>query len=256
MQTYIDAARRLDLAAYRRGATPSELTLSEGRDLFVSYAPFDHIARQAELVLVGLTPGRTQAANALEALQAQLRAGRDLEGALAAAKSTASFSGSMRSSLIAMLDLVGVPQKFGRDSAAAFFEPGSPLVHFTSMLRYPVYLPGGANYSGAPAPLSHPVLRKMVETHLAEEAAALPRAIWVPLGGHAEAGLKHLADAGRLDPARILTGLPHPSGANAERIAYFLGRKSRAALSAKTNADRIDAARERLQRQVAGLAGR
>ncbi len=95
-----------------------------------------------------------------------------------------------------------------------------------------------------------------METHLAEEAAALPNAIWVPLGGHAEAGLTHLAEAGRLDPARILTGLPHPSGANAERIAYFLGRKPRAALSSKTNAERIDAARERLQRQVAGLAGR
>lgn len=254
MQKFIDAARLVDLPAYRRGATPESLMVTTGADLFVSYAPFDHIARNAELVLVGLTPGRTQAANALEALQAQLNAGRDLERALAAAKSTASFSGSMRSSLIAMLDQVGVPQKFGRASAATFFEPGSPLVHFTSMLRYPVYLPGGANYSGAPAPLSHPVLRKMVETHLAEEARALPRAIWVPLGGHAEAGLKHLADAGLLDPARVLTGLPHPSGANAERIAYFLGRKPRANLSAKTNADRIDAARERLQRQVAILS--
>lgn len=93
-------------------------------------------------MFVGLTPGRTQAANALEALQAQLKAGRSLEGALAAAKSTASFSGSMRSSLIAMLDLVGVPQKFSRASAAAFFEAGSPLVHFTSTRRYPVYLTG------------------------------------------------------------------------------------------------------------------
>ena len=48
MQSYIDAARRLDLAAYRRGVTPPELTLSDGRDLFVSYAPFDHIARKAD----------------------------------------------------------------------------------------------------------------------------------------------------------------------------------------------------------------
>lgn len=147
-------------------------------------------------MLVGLTPGRTQAANALEALQIQLKAGQNLKGALAAAKSTASFSGSMRSSLIAMFDQVGVPEKFGRSSAAAFFEPGSLLVHFTSMLRYPVYLAGGQNYSGAPAPLSHPILRKMVETYLAEEARALPGAIWVPLGGHAEAGLKHLAGYG------------------------------------------------------------
>jgi hypothetical protein len=253
MQKFISASRSVDVAGYRRGVTPADLTLSEARDLFVSYAPFDHIAREAELVLVGLTPGRTQAANALEALQVELKAGRDLAGALSAAKSTASFSGSMRSSLIAMLDQVGVPQKFGRTSAATFFEAGSPLVHFTSMLRYPVYLPEGANYSGAPAPLSHPILRKMVDTHLAEEAKALPRAIWVPLGGHAEAGLKHLSDAGLLDPARVLAGLPHPSGANAERIAYFLGRKPRAALSSKTNPDRIDAARERLQRQVAAL---
>jgi hypothetical protein len=175
MQKFISASRSVDLSAYRRGATPADLTLFEAGELFVSYAPFDHIACQAELVLVGLTPGRTQAANALEALQAQLKAGRDLDGALAAAKSTASFSGSMRSSLIAMLDQVGVPQKFGRTSAAAFFEAGSPLVHFTSMLRYPVYLAGGANYSGAPAPLSYPILRKMVDTHLAEEARALPR---------------------------------------------------------------------------------
>lgn len=253
MQSFIPASRSVDLSVYRQGVTPSDLTLFEANDLFVSYAPFDHIARQAELVLVGLTPGRTQAANALEALQGQLKSGKSLEEALTAAKSTASFSGSMRSSLIAMLDQVGVPQKFGRASAAAFFEPGSHLVHFTSMLRYPVYLANGANYSGAPAPLTHPVLRKMVDTHLAEEARALPHAIWVPLGGHAEAGLKHLSDAGLLDPARVLAGLPHPSGANAERIAYFLGRKPRAALSAKTNPDRIDAARERLQRQIAGL---
>ena len=45
----------------------------------------------------------------------------------------------------------------------------------------------------------------------------------------------------------------HPSGANAERIAYFLGRKSRDQLSVKTNPDKIDAARTALLRQIAGL---
>ena len=222
--------------------------------MVVTYAPFDHINRSAELVLVGLTPGRAQAANAIEALQAALRAGRSKTDALAIAKSTASFSGSMRSSLIAMLDHVGVPQKFGRKSAAAFFEAGAGLVHFTSALRYPVYLANGDNYSGAPAPLNHPALRTMVETHLAEEALALPGALWVPLGTHAEASLQHLVTLGALDGGKVLSGLPHPSGANAERIAYFLGRKLRENLSAKTNPDRIDAARARLTGQVAALA--
>jgi hypothetical protein len=59
---------------------------------------------------------------------------------------------------------------------------------------------------------------------------------------------------GKLDPARVLEGLPHPSGANAERIAYFLGRKPREMLSAKTSAASIDAARERIKALVEALA--
>jgi hypothetical protein len=52
---------------------------------------------------------------------------------------------------------------------------------------------------------------------------------------------------------RVLEGLPHPSGSNAERIAYFLGRKNRGALSSKTNPEKLDRAREVLRRQVARL---
>jgi len=51
----------------------------------------------------------------------------------------------------------------------------------------------------------------------------------------------------------VLMGLPHPSGANAERIAYFLGRKERALLSAKTAPENIEAARARLSEQIAAL---
>lgn len=254
MQTFINAARGVDLAAYRRGQTPADLTIGDHGALSVTYAPFDFINRSAELVLVGLTPGRTQAANAIEALQQALAAGKSQDDALEIAKSTASFSGSMRSSLVAMLDAVGVPARFGRNSAQAFFAPASGLVHFTSALRYPVYLANGDNYSGVPDPLGHPALRSMIESHLAEEAATLPSAIWVPLGKGAAASLQHLVSRGALDERRVLSGLPHPSGANAERIAYFLGRKSRDQLSIKTNADRIDEARERLRLQVKALA--
>lgn len=93
----------------------------------------------------------------------------------------------------------------------------------------------------------------MIDTHLAEEVAALPDALWVPLGKHAEAALVHLAKSGRLDRRRILAGMPHPSGANAERVSYFLGRKERSALSAKTNAARIDDAKRALTAQIAAL---
>jgi hypothetical protein len=62
------------------------------------------------------------------------------------------------------------------------------------------------------------------------------------------------AEKARLDRNRVLTGLPHPSGANAERIAFFLGRKARQALSPQVRPERLIAARTELKAKIAMLA--
>ncbi len=249
---YLKAVAEIDLRAYRSGAAMPSLLISNDGDLTIEYAPFDHIEQRAELVIVGLTPGRQQAANALETLATELRKGTATPLALERAKRTASFSGPMRTNLLNMLDEVGVPALYGRQNASEFFSDAGSRVHFTSTLRYPVFV-GGENYSGSPNPLTHPMLRNAIESHLLEEAKALPRAIWIPLGQHAETALLHLSRGGHLDRAKILAGLPHPSGANAERIAYFLGRKSRENLSPKTNADKLDRMKAELVDQVRAL---
>lgn len=246
---YLEAVAQVDLGAYRTGAATPSLLMSEAGNLVVQYAPFDHIERNAELVIVGLTPGRQQAANALEVLATELKRGTAPPLALERAKRSSSFSGPMRSNLLNMLDAVGVPALYGRQTAAEFFSDADARVHFTSALRYPVFIKG-ENYSGSPNPLAHPMLRGMIETYLLDEARALPKAIWIPLGQHAEAALLHLSRTGHIDRAKILAGLPHPSGANAERIAYFLGRKTREDLSAKTNADRLDLSKSALAAQI------
>jgi len=248
-ESYFTTVSNLDLRAYRAGVEHPDLVRERSGGLTVEYAPFDHIEEGAELVIVGLTPGRQQAATALEALAGELKIGTPTNLALERAKRTASFSGPMRANLLAMLDEIGVPALYGRATAAEFFSDRQSRVHFTSALRYPVYL-DGKNYSGTPNPLSQPILKRMIETLLAEEAKRLQEAMWVPLGQHAEAALLHLSSSGHLPRANILAGLPHPSGANAERIAYFLGRKDRAALSAKTNAARLDDAKRQLLEQV------
>jgi hypothetical protein len=71
-----------------------------------------------------------------------------------------------------------------------------------------------------------PVLRELLCRCLGEEVAALPHAAWVPLGPKATEGLIWLVQRGLLPSEQVLVGLPYPSGANAERIAYFLGRKA------------------------------
>lgn len=247
--SYLDAITHADVASYRAGCSDPNLRLDQAGEILIDYAPFDHIEPEAELAIVGLTPGRTQAANAIEAMAHALHLGVTPSAALARAKRIASFSGPMRANLVALLDAIGLPALYGHSRAAEFFVDGGARVHFTSVLRYPVFI-DGRNYSGTPAPLAHPLLRAMIERHLASEIGALPRATWVPLGRQAETVLFHLAQKGRLDRTRILAGLPHPSGANAERIAYFLGRKPRDTLSRATNPGALDSAKDRLLRQV------
>lgn len=221
----------------------------------VAYAPFDHVATSAKLVVVGITPGLSQATAALLEARKHHVAGLSLPDVLRRAKLTASFSGgAMRNNLVSMLDAIGVAELFSLASTDALFTPGAEHVHFTSALRYPVFV-DGRNYNGTPDMLRTPILREMVETHLAEEAKLLPKAIWLPLGPKAQAALFHLADAGLLDKSRILAGLPHPSGANAERVAIFLGRKDPNLASTKTNPAPLLAANAALCGQIAELNG-
>jgi hypothetical protein len=238
--------------AFLRGETRAALALHAEGDLLVAWSPFDHVPAAARLVVVGITPGAVQAENALAAFCTALKSGSPPAEASRRAKLTGSFSGPMRDNLVAMLDHVGAHRALGVASCSEVFDPARELAHFTSALRHPVFV-AGANYNGTPDMLRTPVLRRMVETLLAAEARALPGAVWLPLGPKALAAVRHLVRRGDLDGARVLEGLPHPSGANGERIAYFLGRKPREALSAKTRPDPIDAARAALRLQLAKL---
>lgn len=252
------AARYASLVAAHRGSAFLEgnmleaLTLDRAGSLTAAWSAFDHVALSARLVIVGITPGRQQAENALVAFRQALAGGASHSEALRRAKLTGAFSGPMRENLVAMGNHIGLPQVLCVQSVAEVFDPRRELVHLTSALRHPVFV-AGENYHGAPDMLRTPILRRMVETLLAEEVRALPQALWLPLGPKPAAALTHLAHLGILDRDRILDGLPHPSGANAERVAYFLGRKARAALSAKTRPEPIDEARERLAARLASL---
>lgn len=230
------------------------LRIAQSGTLQIVYAPFDYIETRARLVVVGITPGMTQAINAMSAARKSLRSGATLETALAEAKLTGSFSGVLRSNLVSMLDGIGVARLLGRASTASLFEAGSTEIHFTSALRYPVFV-DSKNYNGTPDMLSTPLLRQMVETHLAEEARLIPNAVWLPLGPKANAAVRHLSNLGEIDSRRILSGMPHPSGANAERVAVFLGRKAAALASSKTNPATLSAAFTSLNNQVARLEG-
>ena len=230
----------------------SRLILAQSQSVAISYAPFEHIQYGAKVVIVGITPGEQQARNALLEARRQLLAGADHATVLEKAKVFASFSGAMRTNLIAMLDRIGLHRWAGLGSIAELWTSRSDLAHFTSALRYPVFV-NGKNYSSQPSMTATPALRGLLVSCLKEEAVALPDAVWIPLGSTATVGVEWVIQQGALKRENVLIGLPHPSPASMERIKYFLGQKQKRDLSIKTEPIRLDAARERLTAQIISL---
>ncbi len=94
---FADTIRASSEKAIRADVTlGGQLLLDRLGDLAVSYAPLEHIQHGARVVIVGITPGAQQAANALCEARRRLLAGDDHPEVLAATKVFASFSGPMR----------------------------------------------------------------------------------------------------------------------------------------------------------------
>jgi hypothetical protein len=232
---------------------PASFLIAKEGALSAHYIPFDLVNSKAKVVLVGITPGLTQWKNAVAEAKRQLGNGASLEEVCIAAKRTGAFSGAMRPNLVNLLDTIGLQRWLGIDSCESLFGADSHMVHTTSVLRHPVFL-DSANYNGTPGILRTPFLQQQVLDHFSKEAEQLRKALFVPLGPVVNETLLWLAQQNILNRNNVLSGLPHPSGANAERIAYFTGRKPRSTLSAKTNPDVLDAAREALTSRL-GAAG-
>ena len=243
------------LSAAELAGSPSlnaKMALAHDGEIEVCYAPFEHINPHAKVVIVGITPGRTQMVNALKEARQQLDHGADVVTTLAAAKKTGAFSGAMRPNLVGLLDCVGVNRWLGIATCDDLFGTSSHLVQTASVLRNPVFIKG-TNYNGTPNMTRQSLLREQLLTHFGEDARSWPKAAFIPLGDKVSEALHFLADHGLVERSRILDGLPHPSGANAERIAYFLGKKSRSSLSVKTNPDKLDQARDSMTKKVLAL---
>lgn len=227
-----------------RNVRDQRLLIGAEGELEVRYAPFDHVNPIAKLVILGITPGEQQANAAIHETRHALYLGESDAKALARAKKHASFSGSMRANLIKMLDFIGVNEALNIRSCVSLWDQDVGFVQFASALRYPVFK-GGKNYNGSsPKMIASSLLRDQLMRFTAKELASLPDALVLPLGPAATDACRFLAKHGSLDSSRIVEGVPHPSGANGERIAYFLEHKDRASLSKKTNPDKIDEGRE------------
>lgn len=220
---FLPVIRTLPLGSLREShlLTPS-FELKRDERLTIYYAPFDFINPAARVVLVGITPGFTQMANAFERVRALVDSGMSPEEMLHEADRVGSFSGPMRKHLVRMLDGIQLHRYLGIGTCDELFGAHHSLVHTTSAVRYPVFK-GMDYYSGRnPDVTKSPLLVEYLRGTLADELSHVRQdALIIPLGVCAEEAVRFLANAGRLDWSRCLRGFPHPSGGNGSREQTF-----------------------------------
>ncbi|SDR58133.1 hypothetical protein SAMN05519103_06017 [Rhizobiales bacterium GAS113] len=92
------------------------LGLARDGDYGAFFAPFDWINDKADIVIIGVTPGKQQALEALLSFRAALAGGASLDEAAQRAKSAASFKGGMRTLGARLMDHFGLHRLFGLTS--------------------------------------------------------------------------------------------------------------------------------------------
>ncbi|MGH7101846.1 MAG: hypothetical protein ACREFJ_05565 [Acetobacteraceae bacterium] len=190
--------------------------------LDIAYAPIDHVNASADIVIVGITPGKQQMREAIDEARRAIRLGLSDAEVLARVKIHASFAGSMRVNLVRLMDAVGLNRLLAITSTASLWGTDNNRAHFTSALRYPTFVDGG-NYSRSPDINSVPFLSDRSVQWLKEELSLLTNPVIVPMGDMVSEVLTRLGREMAISNDRILAGMPHASGANNGRISRFLG---------------------------------
>jgi hypothetical protein len=227
-ENYLDYIGKLDMLSERTNPIPAlKLWEDDKKGLECFYAPFDHVNRSAKLIIIGITPGRTQMNRSLNAAAKALEEKKGTEDTLAMVKKHASLGGAMRSNIVRMLNKLGYAKKLGVECASEFWSSGFETVHFCSLLKYPVFIKG-KDYNGTPYPLKVPELRALLMDEFVQDLQKISAdAEVIALGDFVASVLDELDSMGLIKQKVLrfegkVVAPPHPSGANAEAIALLL----------------------------------
>ncbi|WP_240613695.1 hypothetical protein [Pueribacillus theae] len=203
------------------------LETSEDRNLSIYYAPVEYFNEHATVLIVGITPGINQMKKAYASVLNNKDRLKNNEQLLHEAKKASSYEGTMRKNLIHMLDELELQRYLGLSSSAELFTAANHFVHTTGILPYPVFYKG-KNFTGStPAILKNKMLKRYVMECFVSNLSRLNNPLVIPLGVNVSNVLRHLLKSGLFNATHILTGFPHPSGANGHRHKQFANHKER-----------------------------
>jgi hypothetical protein len=226
------------------------LVHAESRRFRLYYIPFEHLNREAQLVIVGITPGPTQLEMAYDTVRKLT--GKSDTAVLTAAKRDGAFGGmAVRPNLVRMLEHFEVAGHLGLASAHDLWDSGWGDFHATSVVpqaAFRVKRDGSEKlFAGSFDEVRrNDVLRECFEQDFLPTVRAMnPNAIWVGLGPTPKEALDWCVTERLLRTDQVVA-LAHPSSNSGSQVKYFLREVDRAALKPRNpvlaRSDWLDAA--------------
>ena len=172
---------------------------------------FDYVNPAALVVLVGITPGNTQLLGS--------RCGKTFREI----KRENAFAGGMRNNLSRMLDHIGVNMLLGISSCRSLWNEDFDKVEMTSLLKDATYYKGKMFNRASDILRSRKLTNALYNGFIKDCSSYSEAMLFVAMGDGVGRVLSHLVSEGVISVPVVV--VPHPSGANAGRIAVFLGSK-------------------------------
>lgn len=226
-KTLVDYQSRIAALPIKPAYTRDDLLipdflLEKAGTLEIYYAPHNEYSNpKARIFIVGITPGFQQMSQAFVTAHRGLQDGKPLATIQYECKVAARFSGSLRTNIINMLDSLLLNHVLGLESCSVLFTEQEHWLHTISLIPYPVFVKG-TNYTGHTPKLGKtPRLMQYARQTFTREFSQLQyreHVLLIPLGKAVEDVLQQLASEGGFDASQILSGFPHPSGANVNRL--------------------------------------
>ena len=206
---------------------------------------FDYVNTEAEVVIVGITPGNSQLEGSREGLSP-----REIKRKFA-------FAGKMRPNLVNMLDFIGVNSLLDIESCSTLWEEDFDKVDMTSLLveaTYEVKKDGTKEmFRHAQKIAKSEKLTRMLEEGFVKNCSRYENAVlYVACGLGVYDVLKGLLEEQEIKGQVV--GIAHPSGANMKCIQCYLGKKEPTTQSLQRYVEKAQEAKKIVNCEIANCA--
>ena len=177
---------------------------------------FDYVNQEAEVVIVGITPGNSQIKGLRDGMTK-----REI-------KRTYAFAGNMRPNLVRMLDYVGVNRLLDIETCSSLWEEDFDKVEMTSLLKEATYVVNSkceeVMFRHAKDIVKSEKLSRMLNDGFVKDCCKYEKArLFVACGVGVYDILMSLRENDIIKAPVI--AIAHPSGANMGIISCYLGKK-------------------------------